>query len=665
MEFANVGRRSPSTPDLHVKARSQANPSYPQRFKVDDEHVPWVVPWDEYEPTVYTDRVVLEQNCETRRGGWADPPVPPKRAVIETRGSHELQSKQLPWVFDDRGRPLNPRGRTGMSNRGVLGKWGPNHAGDAIVTRYRRRAPGEPTPPGASSIALEMVAIKRRDTGEWAIPGGMADPSEIGKAALMREFREEVGAVSADELARFDTLLHELFADSNGRVVYRGYVDDPRNVRSAQLPRSHSPPHSSLSLAAPPPTSLLTQTDHAWMETLAMHFHCSHRLGEMLPLHAGDDAAAVRWLEAGDHNPIYRNLYASHKQIVDRIVATHGSAAATDAALDADGRRRCCGGGGKCGDGGGGGASHDPWCGAFAHQLRLWAAAASGAPDAMPSDPYLSVTDVLDLFAMLPTELSIAKSVVTRMVEAVAHSTDGTEDVTESTRVLSAVLAAGDARVAGNIFENLHSLMPFERSIMLLGPLLRHVHENAHSWTFEDDVSAAAAPPSLAPHHLSARSLRVGQRALDALRLVAFVDKPPALVADSTAIATLRRTVFGRSRSAFWPTAVVMVGAPGSGKTAVLPQALDVLRRECGGPPADQYCCINPDFWITHLCHSNNEHRNLANYLNHETFLAAVAQRRHIVFDSTGKSLLNTCGRVIGRLRQVCLPLMSAADECC
>jgi hypothetical protein len=388
------------------------------------------------------------------------------------------------------------------------------------------------------------------------------------------------------------------------------------------------------------------------METLAMHFHCTRRLGEMLPLHAGDDAAAVRWLEAGDHNPLYRNLYASHKQIVDRIVATHGSAAAADAALDADGRRRCCGGGG-------GGASRDPWCGALAHQLQLWAAAASSAPDAMPPDPYLSVTDVLDLFAMLPTELSVALSVVTRMVEATAHSTDGTEDVTESTRLLSAVLAAGDARVAGNIFENLHSLMPFEHSISLLGPLLRHVHENAPGWNFEDDVSAAAAPPSLAPHHLRARSLHVGKRALDALRLVAFVDKPPALVADSDAIATLRRTIFGRSRSAFWPTAVVMVGAPGSGKTAVLPQALDVLRRECGGPPADHYCCINPDFWITHLCHSNNEHRNLANYLNHETFLAAVAQRRHLVFDSTGKSLANTCGRVIGRLRQV-----SAADEC-
>ena len=27
-------------------------------------------------------------------------------------------------------------GRTGMTGRGLLGRWGPNHAGDPIVTRY-------------------------------------------------------------------------------------------------------------------------------------------------------------------------------------------------------------------------------------------------------------------------------------------------------------------------------------------------------------------------------------------------------------------------------------------------------------------------------------------------------------------------------------------------
>jgi len=30
----------------------------------------------------------------------------------------------------------NPVGRTGMRGRGLLGRWGPNHAADPVVTRY-------------------------------------------------------------------------------------------------------------------------------------------------------------------------------------------------------------------------------------------------------------------------------------------------------------------------------------------------------------------------------------------------------------------------------------------------------------------------------------------------------------------------------------------------
>jgi len=39
----------------------------------------------------------------------------------------------------------------------------------------------------------------------------------------------------------------------------------------------------------------------------------------MLKLCAGDDAAAVRWLEVGDHVDDYQKLYASHKDMVDEI----------------------------------------------------------------------------------------------------------------------------------------------------------------------------------------------------------------------------------------------------------------------------------------------------------------------------------------------------------
>lgn len=41
------------------------------------------------------------------------------------------------------GLPLNPIGRTGISGRGVLGRWGPNHAADPVVTRWKRFESGE------------------------------------------------------------------------------------------------------------------------------------------------------------------------------------------------------------------------------------------------------------------------------------------------------------------------------------------------------------------------------------------------------------------------------------------------------------------------------------------------------------------------------------------
>ena len=56
------------------------------------------------------------------------------------------------------------------------------------------------------------------------------------------------------------------------------------------------------------------------METSAFHFHCSDELGAKLPLHAGDDAAKVRWLDLREDEADYQRLYASHKAMVDAAV---------------------------------------------------------------------------------------------------------------------------------------------------------------------------------------------------------------------------------------------------------------------------------------------------------------------------------------------------------
>lgn len=38
--------------------------------------------------------------------------------------------------------PLNVAGRTGVIGRGLLGRWGVNHAADPIVTRWKRNIDG-------------------------------------------------------------------------------------------------------------------------------------------------------------------------------------------------------------------------------------------------------------------------------------------------------------------------------------------------------------------------------------------------------------------------------------------------------------------------------------------------------------------------------------------
>jgi len=109
---------------------------------------------------------------------------------------------------------------------------------------------------------------------------------------LRREFEEEAGNIQdMEQLETFNKMVDELFAqtDDDSNLVFRGYVDDPRN------------------------------TDNAWMETSAFHFHCSKELGALLPLSAGDDAGAVMWLDVDQSNESYANLYADHKKWVDQV----------------------------------------------------------------------------------------------------------------------------------------------------------------------------------------------------------------------------------------------------------------------------------------------------------------------------------------------------------
>lgn len=273
-----------SAAPLHVKSRC---PEYPQskvrRFPVPDDKVDWSQNWPQYSPVNYTAPSVLKKPV------WADPEIgsfSPKFNSID--GKVDRTSFEGHYKLE-KGFPLNPHGRTGLSGRGLLGHWGPNHAADPIVTRWKLDAKGSKTiHSGTKRPILQFVSIKRKDCGEWAIPGGMVDPGEKLSLTLQREFSEEALnslAVSPAERAKIHERITRLFK-SSGFMVFKGYVDDPRN------------------------------TDNSWMETVAVNFHdeSGNSVSE-LPLQAGDDAGQVQWVDVDSSFP----LYASHSSFLELV----------------------------------------------------------------------------------------------------------------------------------------------------------------------------------------------------------------------------------------------------------------------------------------------------------------------------------------------------------
>jgi ADP-ribose pyrophosphatase len=263
-----------------------------RRFPVPEDKIPWSVDYPGYHPVDYTAPRVLS------RPVWADPDIrkeePEKPMQFNSLdGKVDRRSHTGTYQIVDKV-PRNPVGRTGMIGRGLLGRWGPNHAADPIVTRWKRDGSGARVEREEGKPVLEFVAVRRGDTGTWAIPGGMVEAGDTVSATLKKEFGEEaLNSLEAtdEEKRKIEEHINHLF--KSGDKLYAGYVDDPRN------------------------------TDNAWMETVVFNFHDDSGEGfSKLNLVAGDDAAAVAWTEV--HSGL--SLYASHSHFV-RLAVEHRKAA--------------------------------------------------------------------------------------------------------------------------------------------------------------------------------------------------------------------------------------------------------------------------------------------------------------------------------------------------
>jgi nicotinate (nicotinamide) nucleotide adenylyltransferase len=245
---------------------------YPPRDHVAPHNRSWSKDYPEYAPSEYTSPSVIRNDRTKNNLGYADPENLTKEEFAELFAAPERHSYEGKLKHDpETGRPLNPLGRVGISGRAALGKWGPNHAADAIVTREYG---GE----------LQVLLV-RRPSGEWALPGGFVDSGEAPLTTALRELCEETGMNLLDFCISADP-------------VYQGIVGDRMRSDKAD-PRI---------------------TDHAWVETNAFHFHLSEGHPALQQnLCPENQNSGLKW--APVTHQVAESLYASHGKLLSMAIA--------------------------------------------------------------------------------------------------------------------------------------------------------------------------------------------------------------------------------------------------------------------------------------------------------------------------------------------------------
>jgi ADP-ribose pyrophosphatase len=215
--------------DFHLRIRAERPASYPSRQRISIDEGPWVLDCPDYDPPYHVDETVLANDRSKVADGWAEPEE--MKSIADDLASREAKHR------DELGRPLNPRGRTGIAGRGLLGSWGANLSVAAVVVRRNR------------SRELEILLGQSEDDTELEMAKGFVRPGETSEACLQRVLEAETGWAP------------ETVSDE---VIFEGFTYDQR------------------------------QTDHAWVES-RVYLLDAGNLGAPESFNPGGDFDEMKW----------------------------------------------------------------------------------------------------------------------------------------------------------------------------------------------------------------------------------------------------------------------------------------------------------------------------------------------------------------------------------
>ena len=254
---------------------------YPPRAEVGEDLFDWKDP--SYKPNDYTWAKIVDED----KPKWADELHVLFLDMLDrpaaTRDGKKEKIRACCMYDFCAGRFLNPAGKTGITGRGVLGKWGANWAADVIVTK---EVDGE--------LYVLLCTKVVQDGDALCFPAGMVESNEEVPIAMRRELCEE----AVQNGPAVDTL----FSEGKVGTIYIGHVDDYRN------------------------------TDHAWIVTQVTHFHASPEVADKLVLNVKDNEEISKscWYKAEEVG----DMYASHKDWLNKVIDWHRARRVPDLRCD-------------------------------------------------------------------------------------------------------------------------------------------------------------------------------------------------------------------------------------------------------------------------------------------------------------------------------------------
>lgn len=290
---------------------------------------------------------------------WADNPDNPLQSGESWNTHNRASNTGVIYGFDENGYPVNPFYNYGIKNRGMIGRYGPNHTVDLAPCRIFENQEGH--------LSFHVLGIIRNDNHSRALCGGYTNflPDKNGiypynnaifHQSQTLEFFEELVSGSVALLpvyaADLDKEIDEAFiahernsgfaptekqqdtmirALTTHRKLQQVEQEDPQFLTNIESCFRHATPCYN-----GPIFSSMRNTNNAWMETRLSWFMMDEDKWQTVKganrfnydFQAGDDALAVLWHDitpellqgAGSHRQLFcytLGSYLAHSHNVD------------------------------------------------------------------------------------------------------------------------------------------------------------------------------------------------------------------------------------------------------------------------------------------------------------------------------------------------------------